>query len=78
MNDGATCDCCDREMTGRVVTLQVERRITKRFCSDSCERRWMLAEIQRTRRFLRRIWITCKDGLVSKFAGRGLNTDQQP
>lgn len=71
MNDGATCDCCDREMTGRVVTLQVERRITKRFCSDSCERRWMLAELVRTRRYLRRIWTTCKDA-AQKLARRAL------
>lgn len=74
---GTTCDQCTRDITGRVVTLQLDGGAVKQFCDDACERRWTIAEIIRLRRFARRIYILSR-GRARKLAHTALTTDTQP
>jgi hypothetical protein len=71
---GITCDHCDRDLVGRVVTLKLDGGAVRSFCSDSCERQWLHAELIRDRRFLRRIWITTR-GKARELARVALLTD---
>lgn len=74
---GTTCDHCQRDIVGRVVTLELDAGHRRTFCSDSCERRWLLAELIRDRRFLRRIWMTTR-GRARELARTALLTETPP
>lgn len=57
-----TCAECDADIPPRqrVVTLVVEYERTFHFCSDRCERRWLIAERARFRAALNRIYTSAR------------------
>lgn len=78
MNDaGITCDHCDRDIKGRVVTVKLDGGAQRQFCCDSCSNRWALDQLIRLRRFCRRIWLTTR-GRARELANTALHSDAQP
>lgn len=70
------CEHCDAELRHRTVSLELGGKVHA-FCSDSCERRWMIEQHERLRVFLNRIYIST-NGRAAKIAKAALFTSEQP
>lgn len=67
---GVTCECdqCGIEVTHRVVTQTRAIGLVRRFCSDSCERLWLNAELDRCRYSLNAIRLGSRDRFARDIA----------
>lgn len=70
-------DGCEAELTRRTVTLVLETGGTHHFCSDRCERKWLIEQYTRQRIFLNRIYIAT-NGRASAIAKTALHTNEAP
>jgi hypothetical protein len=72
-----TCEHCGADMLHRTVRLELDTAHRHYFCSDGCERNWMLAQLKRWRRFLNRIFVST-GGRAREVAKTALFTNDQP
>lgn len=71
------CEQCDAELARRTVTLVLDAGGTHHFCSDRCERKWLIDQHARQRRFLNRIYIST-GGKAAAIAKTALHTNEEP
>jgi hypothetical protein len=76
MTTEAKCHGCERVFAlQHRITFEVQGCIVdgKPFCDFACATKWAVAEVERLRGWLRRIWIRC-GGVAGRLARRATET----